>query len=718
MPEKKKLDYKKTILTGFGFLASSIAWAIYDPYITKILNKILSESAFVTELSQKLGGAIPLLRDLAEAQGEEIAMGAGFTLVPLFIGIIMTFDNVFGVIFQPTFGKLSDNCHSKLGKRRPFIVACAPISAVLFALIPIVALNVPGEAKLPLTMLTVILFVFSMSLWRAPVVALMPDLTPPELRSEGNAVINLMGGVGSAVGMVAGTLAIVLCTFFTSYTKEQIQADETISFPFVFIIGSVIMIIGMLVLLFFVKEQDTSIRLKGAANQYADEKAKRKAEKAEAKARKAELKAIKLSKGEKKSLFFMLGTLFFLFCGTNAITTFFSLFAAEILHMLTSEATIIMLIFAVCSGAAAIPAGKMGKKFGRKKTIIAGLSVFLAAFVVFFSVFIVMLAGKDLSIKKYVTVNNAYTTVSGKINDFNALRTTDAKGIESDIKDTLNKKVKIEVDVLDMDEYITYRTALEKGENVDKYALYAKFDEYLATSDAINTFVKENDIKKALKVDEYYKYQKTVADSDALAGVFVGESDIREVLNDAEYNQYIKAVADEDAFADVETIDYYKDFSDYTVPEGSATSYDAVIKVAVSQLGLNEKATFAESVAAISESVSAITAILRVLIYPVLILGGAANMFITVNTLPLVLDIGGVEKVGTFTGYYYTATFSAQIASPIVYGFIRMFAGTYMSLFYYSPIMFAAAILLILFVKHGEAVPEDVIQKIKEENED
>ena len=27
-----KLDYKKTILTGFGFLATSIAWAIYDPY--------------------------------------------------------------------------------------------------------------------------------------------------------------------------------------------------------------------------------------------------------------------------------------------------------------------------------------------------------------------------------------------------------------------------------------------------------------------------------------------------------------------------------------------------------------------------------------------------------------------------------------------------------------------------------------------------------------
>ena len=686
MPEKKKLNYPKTILTGFGFLASSIAWAIYDPYITKILNKILTESAFISELSQKLGNAIPLLRDLAEAQGEEIAMGAGFTLVPLFIGIIMTFDNIFGVIFQPTFGKLSDNCHSKLGKRRPFIVAFAPVSAVLFALIPIVALNVQGEAKLPLTMLTVILFVFSMSLWRAPVVALMPDLTPPELRSEGNAIINLMGGVGGAVGMVAGTLAILLCTLFTGYTKEQITANETLSFPYVFIIGAIVMVVGMLVLLFFVKEQDTSIKVKGAANQYADEKAKRKAAKAEAKAKKAELKSIKLSKSEKKSLFFMLGTLFFLFCGTNAITTFFSLFAQEILHMLTSEATNIMLVFLLCSAAAAIPAGKIGKKFGRKKTILAGLAVFLAAFIVFFSVFIVMLTSNDLSIKKYVTVNNAYTTVSEKINDFNAYRTAEAEAeAKEQAKLTGEKAEKPEIQVLNMDEYIEYKTQLEAGKDVSKYQVYIQFDEYFETIDAINSFVKEKDIKKALNVDEYYNYKEVVAE----------KGDLSEVSN----------------------AEYYAEFEKYTLPENAPSTYDAVIKVAREQLALDAKATYSAAVKAISDSVADITSILRLLIYPVLVLGGAANMFITVNTLPLVLDIGGIEKVGTFTGYYYTATFSAQIASPIIYGFIRMFAGTYMSLFYYSPIMFVLSILLILFVKHGEAVPDDVIKKAKEEND-
>lgn len=622
MAEKKqKLNVKKTILTGFGFLATSIAWAIYDPYITKILNKILSESDLVTNLSAKLASMIPWIGEFAEAQGQStVSASGGFSLVPLFIGIIMTFDNIFGVIFQPTFGKLSDNCHSKLGKRRPFIVSCAPISALLFALIPIVALNTSGSLQLPLTMITVILFVFSMSLWRAPVVALMPDLTPPELRSEGNAIINLMGGIGSAVGMVAGTIGIALCTLFAGYSKAEIKADETVSFPYVFIVGSLVMIVGMLVLLFFVKEEDTSIKLKGDANQYADAKALKKAQKEAAKQKKAELKAMKLTKGERKSLIFMLGTLFFLFCASNAITTFFSLFAQEILHMITSEATVIMLIFAVCSGAAAIPAGKFGSKFGRKKTIIAGLAVFLVAFIVFFGVFLGMLGGKNLSISNYVSVNNAYIAIDENINAYNADLSAAAQEEGRALADN---------EVLSIEGYLAYKTG-EAAEGTEAY--YETYEAHLVE----------------------------------------------------------------------------------TLGEGV---YEDIIGVANDVLG-TEAATFEVALGAIVDTVDSVTAILRVLIYPVLILGGAANMFITVNTLPLVLEIGGVEKVGTFTGYYYTATFSAQIASPIVYGFIRMFAGTYMSLFYYSPIMFALAIILIMFVKHGEAVPQEVIDKIEEENAD
>lgn len=628
-----KLDVKKTILTGFGFLATSIAWAIYDPYITKILNALLTENAAVTKLSNILVEKLPILADLAAAQGENVALaGGGFTLVPLFIGIIMTFDNIFGVIFQPTFGRLSDECHSKFGKRRPFILLGAPISALFFFLIPLVF---NGTRSLPLTMACIILFVFTMSLWRAPVVALMPDLTPPALRSEGNAIINLMGGVGGAIGMVAGTIAIALCSLFTGMTKTQITANEVVSFPYVFAIGSLVMIAGMLVLMFCVKEQDTSIVLKGENNAYQDAKARKAAEKAEKKAEKAARKAIKLSKGEKKSLLFMLGCLFFLFCGSNAITTFFSLFAQEILHKITSEATILMLIFAVVSGAAAIPAGKMGKKFGRKKTILAGLSVFLAAFVVFFGVFVAMLGGKGLSINSYITVNNAYITVNDQINEYNAKVSADAKEAGVAVTDDM---------LVSMEGYIEYKKSIET-EKAEDTSLYAEFD----------------------------KTVKAASDAAMATAVANGANE-----------------------ADVLDI------------------YSSIVSVANEQLGGEKDGDFGVALEMLHNSVKDITSILGILIFPVLILGGAANMFITVNTLPLVLEIGGVEKVGTFTGYYYTATFSAQIASPILYGFIRMFAGTYMSLFYYSPIMFALAAILIVFVKHGEAIPEELIKEAED----
>ena len=608
-PKKQKLNYKLTILTGFGFMASSIAWAIYDPYVTKILNRLLSASDFVTNLSAKLNEALPWLANLARAQGEDVGFGSSITLVPLFIGIIMTFDNVFGVIFQPTFGKLSDRCHSKLGKRRPFIITGAPISAVLFALIPIVALKTNSVAA---TMAIIILFVFVMSLWRAPVVALMPDLTPPELRSEGNAIINLTGSVGSLIGMVAGTIAsVIYVALFGRYT------DEAQTFPIVFLIGSFVMIAGSLVLLFFVKEEDTSIKIKADKNQTMDAKARRAAEKEAKKAEREAKKAIKLSKAERKSLVFMLFSLFFLFCASNAITTFFSLFAAEILHLKTAKATILMAIFGLCSGLAAIPAGKLGTKWGRKKTIMAGLCTFLAVFVVFFGVFTVMLASDGLSSGKYVAANKVYANIEGAMNDIN----------------TANKKAAgesgAEFETLDLEGYVEYL------KNPTDESPYSKVDASLKES-----------------TNGGYSHDSLIATS-------------RDVLE--------KDVADGD---------------------------------------------YAGAMKNIMEAVDGVVKILGILIFPVLILGGAANMFITVNTLPLVLEIGGLEKVGTFTGYYYTATFSAQIASPIVYGFVAMVSGTYMSLFYYCPIAFLLCMFCILFVKHGEAIPQEVVDKIEEENAD
>lgn len=605
--KKGKLNYWHTILTGFGFLASSIAWAIYDPYITKILNHLLGNSSMVAQWSAKLNESLPFLARFAAAQGEDVNLvGGGITLVPLFIGIIMTFDNIFGVIFQPTFGKLSDRCHSRLGKRRPFIAFGAPICAVLFALIPICALR----GSLPVTMLCIILFVFVMSLWRAPVVALMPDLTPPALRSEGNAIINLMGGLGSLIGMIAGTIVTLVYTAVTGI--EVNAANEERTYPYVFLIGSVVMIIGMLVVLLKVKEPDSRIAALAEQNMQMDAAARRAAEKEAKRREKAERRAQKLSGAERKSLIFMLMGLFFLFCGSNAIQTFFSLFAAEILHMETSQATILMAIFAVCSAAAALPAGKLGTKFGRKKTILAGLAVFILAFVVFFGIFNVLIAQDGFSVGSFNSTNKVYTNVVDQIDTYND---------EHSLKDDA---------LVEMDSYIAYLNG------------------------------------ESLSAAETAKYQA---------------------------------------------------FDEEITAEGF--DFTAIVNAANAQFDLQlTEADRGQALEAVNASLNDVIDILKILIYPVLVLGGAANMLITVNTLPLVLEIGGVEKVGTFTGYYYTATFSAQIASPIVYGIVAMLSGTYLSLFYYSPIAFVLSVLCILVVRHGEAIPQEVVKQVEVENAD
>ena len=69
--------------------------------------------------------------------------------------------------------------------------------------------------------------------------------------------------------------------------------------------------------------------------------------------------------------------------------------------------------------------------------------------------------------------------------------------------------------------------------------------------------------------------------------------------------------------------------------------FEDIIKVS-NEILATETDAFEVALEAIIDTVDSVTSILRVLIYPVLILGGAANMFITVNTLPLVLETGGI----------------------------------------------------------------------------
>ncbi|MDO5737668.1 MAG: MFS transporter [Eubacteriales bacterium] len=296
-----KLNYGRTLLLGFGFLASSLAWSLYNALVPTML-----ESRFLLTTSQ--------------------------------IGIIMTIDNIFGVIFQPVVGTLSDRSNTKIGKRMPWILFALPISAIFFSLIP-------TASELKMMMFFIIGFNFFMSLWRSPVIALMPDLTPPPLRSKANGLINLMGGIGAIIA------------FFVGGRLANHDPTNKISFG----MGSATMVFSLIMLLLFVREPKLSLN-------FETNKEKKKRSK------------LRLSRAELQSLALILGAIFFWFAAYNAIETFFTLYAVNVLGVKAGTATMILSAFSLSFVAFAFPAALVAGKLGRKRTILTGLTILLVCF--------------------------------------------------------------------------------------------------------------------------------------------------------------------------------------------------------------------------------------------------------------------------------------------------------------------------------------------------
>lgn len=94
--------------------------------------------------------------------------------------------------------------------------------------------------------------------------------------------------------------------------------------------------------------------------------------------------------------------------------------------------------------------------------------------------------------------------------------------------------------------------------------------------------------------------------------------------------------------------------------------------------------------------------------YPVFALAGIGWATINVNSFPMVVELAKGGDVGKYTGYYYTASMSAQIVTPILSGFLieRVFGwGVF---FPYAAIFAAASFVTMFFVKHGDAKAEKV----------
>ena len=88
-------------------------------------------------------------------------------------------------------------------------------------------------------------------------------------------------------------------------------------------------------------------------------------------------------------------------------------------------------------------------------------------------------------------------------------------------------------------------------------------------------------------------------------------------------------------------------------------------------------------------------------LYVLFVLVGVAWASINVNSLPMVVEMCKGSEVGKFTGLYYTFSMTAQIATPIVAGWLLEHID-YKMLFPYAAFFVFASFVTMHFVRHGD----------------
>ena len=310
-----KLNIKKTILVGLAFLSICTFWQMYDNEIPLILEN-------------------------------------SFHLSPTLIGVIMALDNVMAVVLLPVFGSLSDHVDTKHGRRTPFIAVGTILAAILLILLAAAA----SVRSLPMFVVVLLLLLLAMSSYRSPAVALMPDVTPKPLRSQANAIINLMGTVGAII-------ALVLIPVLGARTAED-------SYLPLFAVIAAVMVAALAVLLLTVDENSMRAEREKADAVLAGDEDAEDAGKQNA----------TLSPEVRRSLYLLLASVVLWFLAYNAVTTAFSRFYQDYWGLQDKGYSRCLLVGTCVAVLAYIPAGRLATLFGRRRTIQIGVTILALSF--------------------------------------------------------------------------------------------------------------------------------------------------------------------------------------------------------------------------------------------------------------------------------------------------------------------------------------------------
>ncbi len=337
-----KLNYKRTFLTGLAFLVITAFWQMYD-------------------------NVLPLmLRDT-------------FHLDETLIGVIMASDNILALFLLPFFGKLSDKTSSRVGKRMPYILFGTGAAIILTNVLPIIDNSyyaAQSNLKLVSFVITLGLLLLAMAVFRSPAVALMPDVTPKPLRSQGNAVINLMGALGGIIYLIFSALM---------YPENKTKAVEHVNYQPLFIFIASLMFIGIGLMLLTVKE-----------NKWTEENKKIEKDHPEWDLTvKTEEKKTRLPAPVLRSMLFLLASVALWYFAYNALTTWFTSYVDTLMGKQLGFASTCFLVTNVGAILFFIPSGIIASKIGRKKSILIGTMAFGTCFV---AAYFITTATKDSAI--------------------------------------------------------------------------------------------------------------------------------------------------------------------------------------------------------------------------------------------------------------------------------------------------------------------------------
>jgi MFS family permease len=176
------------------------------------------------------------------------------------------------------------------------------------------------------------------------------------LRSKANGVINLMGGVG---GVIA---ALGLARLF----------DLTPLLPF--ISGSGLLAIAIILLFVMVKEPRVEDLAEATTHEQSEEEEAIQGVKG--------VRAV--PRAYRKSLAFLMLAIFCWFVGYNGVSTFFTSYAVDALGVSEGLAPNLFAVAIIAFIIFALPAGFIGERIGRRRTISIGLGIFAVVLVVGF----------------------------------------------------------------------------------------------------------------------------------------------------------------------------------------------------------------------------------------------------------------------------------------------------------------------------------------------